>query len=178
MSSELQAVQNRLYDLIRDDTPVRDDDPDYIKQVAGTPNIAMLREVSNWWIGYNLETGCPYTHKLMRRLDLWYSTLEAEMYTGVNEAHIPTLADRFLGLMSDHKHPMVAALAKFERALKRIKRGDKQTYVTEWQHNPYELLAAVIDKTPLEDVSEGNFQTELSLEIEGLFTAYALEPKD
>ena len=175
MSSDLQTIQNRLYDMIRDNTPVRPDDPAYIQEVAGTPNLALLREISNWWIGYNLETYCPYTHKLMRRLDVWYSTLEAHMYTGINEHHIPTLGDRFLGLMDSHEHPMVAAMARFERALKRVKRGSQEEYTSEWQHNPYALLAAVIDDSPLEDVSEGAFQTVVSHAIEGLFTVYALE---
>ena len=54
--------------------------------------------------------------------------------------------------MSDHPEPLVASVAQFELALRRVKHGDPGRYVISWRHgNPLPILNALAKDTPFED---------------------------
>ena len=68
-----------------------------------------------------------------------------------------TQTPAFLEAMSDHPEPLVASVAQFELALRRVKQGDPGRYVISWSHgDPLPILNALAKDTPFEDPAPGS----------------------
>jgi hypothetical protein len=79
--------------------------------------------------------------------------------------------------MGEDRDRRVAALARFERALLRIQRGDDEVYTVDWDRNPYAILAQVLDRQPATAVEErpGLYRTVISREFPDRFIVEFLE---
>ncbi len=64
--TQLEAHQRGLLDLIKSRGDPSDDP--YLRRVAGSRELAMIREIAVWWRALQLETQCYFTSRLLKRL--------------------------------------------------------------------------------------------------------------
>ena len=170
----LAQYQRRLYQLIREHDTLRADDSAWLKTQVDRGRVALTREISDWWVAYNVEIGCVLSARLLRRLDLWQAALDGVVVSGPAIAYLPDLTDFFLARLSEHGHSVVAALARFERALIGLKNGAATRQEIPWPVHPLHLLNALLEDEPLPEPDGNAYETVVSPEFPEGYKAYAL----
>ena len=146
--SNLVQLQRGLLNLLKA-RPLETRGDSYLERVATSNELLLAREIALWWRAFSLETYCVFTAGLLNRLGTFNQAVEAFFSEGSTASFIEELSQDFLARMSTDKDPLVASLARFERALLRVKRGDPGIYTMEWNRNPESLLSAILRGTPL-----------------------------
>ncbi len=96
-----------------------------------------------WCRGFAVESACPWTARLLKRLGRFQSALEA-FYRGQNGSPLVEKAgEEFLFRMSAHPEPLVAAMARLELAMMRMIEGSRDEYLIEWDRNPELVFQAL-----------------------------------
>src|SRR5207245_365393 len=89
---------------------------------------------------------------------------------------IEKLGETFLEEMSHHTDTLISSMAQFERALLKVKQGDRTQYIVEWEYDPYRLLQGVMRNTPLDEACiRGSYRTIISGDTPGLFRVILLK---
>lgn len=113
--------------------PARDRHMAELEQSRG---LELLREIAVWWRGFAVESTCPWTARLLKRLG-HFGAAVTEFYRGQNVSPYVTRAgEQFLLQMSAHPEPLVHAMARLELALMRVKQGSAEEYLVQWDRNP------------------------------------------
>src|ERR1051326_7644456 len=96
-----------------------------------------------WCRGFAVESACPWTARLLKRLGRFQSSVEA-FYRGQRvSAYIERAGEQFLFKMSASPEPLVAAMARLELALLRMTQGSADEYLVEWDRNPELVFQAL-----------------------------------
>jgi hypothetical protein len=95
-----------------------------------------LREMAAWCRGFALESACPWTARLLKRLGKFQTALEAFSREQNAAPFKERAGEQFLYRMSAHTEPLVAAMARLELALMRMMQGSSDEYLVEWDRNP------------------------------------------
>jgi hypothetical protein len=169
----LAEMQRALRDILRSpDVSPSADDPElsaYLDEVNKSGRVQVLTHIMQSWRVYDLERACPLTAAALHSRGYWESTLE---YFNV-EAHSPfveRLAGRFLDVASEHVDPLVASVARFERAYGAVVRGSEERFVVRWDREPAEVLTRLVTRMPLDDLhTGGTYLTNLARDLPNLF---------
>lgn len=166
---DLRTYQRKLAGLIKGDAPCPDDDA-HLRRIAASDNLAVTREIILWWRQLSLERRCVLTSSALKQLGIF----EAETRRFVDRwrfsPFVEELAEEFLTSLADHEIAVVASLARFERALIKVKLGAVGTVSIGWRHNPYAVFDALLNGGTLRGIkSEGRFTTVVSANLPGLF---------
>lgn len=176
---DLAAHQRKLLGLIKSTYQGADDDDPYIRAVADSEHLRLVREIADWWRIFNLEQYCVLTSRLLKRKGLFEETVHAFSGKSGLSPYIERLGAGFLEEMSRHHDSLVASVARFELALIRIKRGDVGRYVVNWRHAPHIILDSLIRGSPYsEKEAEGLYQTVVSIDLPGLFQIVEIGESD
>jgi len=138
----LAEYQKGMLSLIkaRPTPPARDLHMTELEQSRG---LELLREIAVWWRGFAVESTCPWTARLLKRLGN-FETAVTEFYRGQNVSPYVTRAgEQFLFQMSAHPEPLVHAMARLELALMRVKQGSADEYLVQWDRNPEMVFQAL-----------------------------------
>jgi hypothetical protein len=138
----LAEYQKAMLSLIkaRPTAPARDLHMAELEQSRG---LELLREIAVWWRGFAVESTCPWTARLLKRLGN-FETAVTEFYRGQNVSPYVTRAgEQFLFQMSAHPEPLVHAMARLELALMRVKQGSADEYLVQWDRNPEMVFQAL-----------------------------------
>ena len=73
------------------------DDP-YLQRVAGSRELAMVREIALWWRTFQLEAQCRFTSRLLKRLGSFQALVAAYFD---NNATSPFVEELSLGFLRD-----------------------------------------------------------------------------
>lgn len=96
-----------------------------------------------WCGAFALESDCPWTVRLLKRLGRFQSAVEA-LYGAPNVSPFAEkAAEHFLFKMSASAEPLVAAMARLELALMRMIEGSTDEYLVEWDRDPEALFQAL-----------------------------------
>jgi len=131
----LAEYQKAMLSLIkgRPTPPVRDRHMAELEQSRG---LELLREIAVWWRGFAVESTCPWTARLLKRLGN-FETAVTEFYREQNVSpYVARAGEQFLFQMSAHPEPLVNAMARLELALMRVKQGSADEYLVQWDRNP------------------------------------------
>jgi hypothetical protein len=177
MGTDLARLQRELGRLITSGGGAPDDADPYLRVVAASPRLAILREIVGWWRFYDVRRACPLTAALLERLGRFDEAVFDFVRDRTLSPFVEELAASFLDAMGEDRDRRVAALARFERALLRIQRGDDEVYTVDWDRNPYAILAQVLDRQPATAVEErpGLYRTVISREFPDRFIVEFLE---
>ena len=159
--SDLRDVQRGLLCLLKGRRPEAALDP-YLARVAASQELLLAREIALWWRAFSLETYCLFTSRLMNRLGIFNPAVEEFFRECSTSPFIEELSQEFLARVSTHQNPLVASVARFERALCRVKRGDEAAYEIEWDRNPQLLLDAILRGAPLPPAEDRTYKTIIS----------------
>ncbi len=167
---DIATLQRELFRLIKSTHRVNEDTDPYIHLVAKSEHLRVVRDIVFLWRAYDLERYCVFTMALLKRKGLFEETVLTFVQKKSISPFIEKLGAAFLEEMSGHIDTLISSVARFEAALIKVKRGDTATYVVEWDHEPYSLLAGLMANTSLDDTSiRGSYRTVISKELEGLF---------
>lgn len=174
---ELATLQRQLLGLIKFNYQPSDDDDPYIRAVAQSEHLEVLREIVIWWRAYGLQRYCPLTSTLLKRRQLFDDAVRLFISKCDISPFIEKLGPTFLEEMSDYEDSLVASMAQFELALIKVKKGDPSEYLVAWQYEPYTLLNALLNDSPLDlESAAGQYQTIISHDLPQTFQVFMFEP--
>jgi hypothetical protein len=139
--TQLERQQRGLLDLVKNRGTVADDD--YLRQVAGSRELAMVREIALWWRVTQIEGECPFTARLLRRLDLLEAAIGDYFSENATSSFVEELSRDFLRAQRTHADPIVRAVSQFEYALMAAKAGSTETFDVRWDRHPNSVLTAL-----------------------------------
>jgi hypothetical protein len=115
----------------------------YLAQIAGSPELGMLREVAVFWRMLGIESACALLARLLKRR----GTFEASVEQFYREEDVSPYAERageqFCLWMGSDGDPLLAAVVEFELALKRIRAGDTREFIVDWDRSPETVFVAL-----------------------------------
>ena len=166
--STLAEYQKAMLDLLKSRASTSFTDH-HLAEVAQSPGLGLLREVAVWWRGFAVESACPWTAGLLKKLGRFESSVEG-FYRGQNVSpYVEKAGEEFLFRMSASPAALVAAMARLELALMRMRQGSSDEYLIEWDRNPddvFKSLKSAQDLPPAEP--DALYRTYVSREIPGL----------
>ena len=139
----LEIQQRGLLDLIKS----RGDPPAdaYLRSVAGSPQLAMLRTIALWWRAFQLEAQCPFSSRLLKRLGRFDAMVAAYFDHHATSPFVEELSLNFLVLVSADTDPLVRSVALFEYALLEVRAGSSETFEVQWDRHPDLVVRALMD---------------------------------
>lgn len=170
----LASVQRGLRELIR--TGVVTSDDDYVRSVAGSDRVVLLREIVLWWRTFSVQRACPLTSRLLVRQGRLDEVVAEFVARHSISPYIEDLAGAFVGSLRSDENALVSAVASFEAALIQVKRGDRGRHVAEWPTEPYPVLAALLGDAPLPTSTGEGAWTLVSHELPQRFEVHAARP--
>jgi len=137
----LEAHQRGLLDLVkkRGASPV---DP-YLRQVEGSPQLAMVREIALWWRVFALEAQCRFTSRLLKRLGIFHETVAFYFDNNPTSPFVEELSVDFLHSLGAHRDPLLRAVSQSERALLECKAGCGSAVEILWDRHPDRVFQAL-----------------------------------
>jgi hypothetical protein len=165
----LTDLQRGLRDLIKGRPTTAGHE--YLRRVAASPALDIVREITTWWRALGLERFAPLTSALLRhegRFDeiAYQLTVSAD----VSPFH-DQLTASFLDTAAADADELVAAVARFERALHAIAHGGRPgTTTIEWPQDPYLVLDALLHGSAVPRGGGETYRVDVAPSAEGAFT--------
>src|SRR5262249_38617687 len=143
----------------------------YIRAVAQSPQLEVVREIVLQWRVYDVRRTCILTARLLDRRNLLGETVRAFARQRRISPFVDAFGGAFLEEMGRHEDRVVAAVAWFELALLKVKRGDPGEYVVDWEEDPYGVLSDLLGEAPADEtrVRGGLHRTVISHKLPDLF---------
>lgn len=115
----------------------------HMAELEQSRGLELLREIAVWWRGFAVESTCPWTARLLKRLG-YFEAAVTKFYRGQNVSpYVVRAGEQFLFQMSAHPDPLVYAMARLELALMRVKQGSADEYLVQWDRNPEMVFQAL-----------------------------------
>jgi hypothetical protein len=163
---DLATHQRKLLELFR--TPdhksanVWDNDP-YIRKVAQSRDLYEARGNILLWRIYVLERTAPLTFTLLKQRKLLREVVGDFIAHHNISPFRETQAPAFLDSAGRHPDSLIAAVARFELALLKVRQGDRGDYVISWNVDPSAILYCLAKSIPLpDDIPEGTYEVLIS----------------
>jgi hypothetical protein len=167
---DLVSHQRKLLGLIKSTHEGSNDEDSYIREVARTKNLEVIREIAAWWRTLNIERYCVLTTSLLKNWGIFERTVEEFAKNRETSRFIECLGTQFLEEMGRHQNHLISSVARFELALIRVKGGDTNKHVVDWQHDPDVVLDKLLRGDRLnEALGNGHYRTIVSNQEPGLF---------
>jgi len=139
--SPLEAQQRGLLDLVKG-RGAPPDDP-YLKRVARSRELAMVRSIALWWRAYTLERQCPFTAKLLKREGRFDALVTAYFDANATSPFAEDVSRGFLRGLEAQEGPLTRAVARFDRALIELRMGANEDVDLAWDRHPGDVFAAI-----------------------------------
>lgn len=108
----------------------------HLAELAQSRGLGLLREIAVWWRSLAVESACPWTARLLKKLGCFEASVET-FYRGQNVSpYVEKAAEQFLFVMSASPEPLVFAMARLELALMRVRQDSADQYLVEWDRSP------------------------------------------
>ena len=113
--TQLERQQRGLLDLIKN-RGVPPEDP-YLRQVANSRELEMVREIAIWWRAFQIEDQCRFTSRLLKRCECFEDVVVTYFNNHRTSPFIEELSQDFLNSLVDHPDWLIRAVPQFELAL-------------------------------------------------------------
>jgi hypothetical protein len=171
----LAAVQRGLRDLVLTGSTSGSDA--YFAEVRASDRLRLLRDVVLWWRTLGVQRGCPLTSRLLMRLGRLEHVVSDFVATQSIPPYIEDLSQAFVTWLGSDDDPLLAAVARFESGLMRVKRGDQNRFVVEWPAEPYAVLGSLLENGQLPETG-GRWWTVASAALPRQFEVRNEPPSD
>jgi uncharacterized protein len=158
----LAEHQRAMRDLIRGRAGA--DDP-YIAAASRSTGLEVTRDTIRGWLRFRLDRNCRLTAAILRERGRYGQVLEATAQAAASP-FIEQLSADFLDAAAACGDPLVTSVASFESALLRAE-SDEATI--RWPCDPYVVLGALLQGTPIPAIAAAPHCTIVSSAIPGLF---------
>jgi hypothetical protein len=135
-------------------------------ELARARGVSALREIASLGRAFVIESACPWTSRLLKRLDSFEASIAALHLRDNSTLTLESAREQFLFRMSGHPDPVVLAVARLELALLRVRQGGMDEYLVEWDRNPelvFQALRSGSDLPPAEP--NARYRTCISRDI-------------
>jgi hypothetical protein len=139
--STLELQQRGLLALIKNRSGVPDDP--YLRLVAQSRGLVMMRGIALWWRAFALEAQCRLTTRLLKRLGCFDALVASYFDHNPTSPFVEELSADFLDALQDHADPLVRAVARFEQALLALRAGSADTFEILWDRDPERVAQAL-----------------------------------
>lgn len=163
----LEAQQRGLLDLIkkRGASPV---DP-YLRQVEGSAQLAMVREIAVWWRVFAVEAQCRFTSRLLKRLGFFQETVAFYFDNNLTSPFVEELSVDFLHSLRAHPNLLLRAVSQSEHALLQCKAGSGDAVEILWDRHPDRVFQALEDGSELPPAEAGGiYRLRIDRELRGM----------
>lgn len=177
---DLATQQRKLLGLFRSTYELKPDEDDYIRAVAGSPDLVEGRRNIFLWRVFVMERTCALTFALLKRCDLLDGSLEAFISRHNISPYRETQGPAFLEFVGERHGGLVASVAQFELALTRVKEGDAGRYEILWSVDPHVALLSLARDLPFDrELHAGTYKTIVSRDLPFQFeiVAGSCEPR-
>lgn len=166
----LAERQRRLLALLKmRETAEAQVDP-RLKEVALSRGLKALQEIDYFWKEYSIVSRCPFTAGLMRTEGVLREAVTGLIREERVSPFIEEMACQFLERASNNANPLIATVARFERALTATAEGDPAEHRIEWEQDPYYVLSSLLNHQTIDPTaSRGHFVTVVSAQFEERF---------
>ncbi len=147
--TSLGQQQRALLALIKKRPLPQEDSDDYLRRVAASNELGLVREIALWWRALGIERNCPLTVKLLRKTGRFEATVENFYCRQATSPYMEEMAFQFLEMVSVDSDRLARTLAAFELAVARVAQGDPREFVIEWDRDPTAVLNALRTGDPL-----------------------------
>lgn len=139
--TSLEIQQRGLLDLIKcRGTP--SDDP-YLRLVASSRELAMVRKIAVWWRTFQIEAQCRLTSRLLKRQACFEELVADYFNKNVTSPFIEELSRGFLRSLGCHPDPLVRAVSQLEHAALNFQAGFPEAAEILWDRNPDTACGAI-----------------------------------
>ena len=171
----LAIHQRKLLSLFRCSYQPAADDDAYIQKVAQSKDLEEARRNIFLWRIYVLERTCFLTFTLLKRRNLLQEALSAFIARRNISPFRETQAPAFLEALQTHPDKLIASVAEFELALRKVRNGDPGFYVVRWNVEPHGILHSLARDIPLDEkLREGAYEIFVSRDLPGQFQIASL----
>jgi hypothetical protein len=118
------------------------DDP-YLQRVAGSPELAMVREIALWWRAFQLEAQCRFTSRLLKRLGFFDTFVAAYFDNHATSPFVEELGPGFLSTLRVHDDPLIRAVSQFEYGFLEARAGSHASFEILWDRHPDHVFLAL-----------------------------------
>jgi hypothetical protein len=143
----LETYQRGLLELLKQRGPAPADP--YLRRVADSRELAMLRDIAMWWRVFQLEVQCHFTARLLRRLGCFDASVLSYFNHNNTSPFVEELSRDFLRSLFTHPEPLVRATSCFEYALSQVLGGSTEDFEIPWDRNPDSVFLSLDRGTAL-----------------------------
>ena len=147
--TSLEQQQRALLALIKKRALPCEDSDEYLRRVAASDELGLVREIALWWRALGIERNCPLTAKLLRKTGRFDAAVESFYCRQATSPYMEEMAVQFLEMVSVDSNPLARTVAAFELAMARVAQGDPREFVIEWDRDPTAVLTALRTSDPL-----------------------------
>jgi hypothetical protein len=172
--STLAAYQKSMLALIKN-RPVPPTTDPHLLELTRSRGLGLLREIAVWWRGFAVESACPWTARLLKKLGSFEMAVQS-FYRGENVSpYVEKAGEQFLLQMSASRERLVLAMARLELALMRVRQGSADEFVVEWDRNPELVFQSLKSGSDLPSTERGVcYRTCISRDIPELVSCEKL----
>jgi hypothetical protein len=138
------------------------------------PPAPVTAQAATLALEHALEQYCPLTVGALRLVGAWAVDLGD---FAVRSRALGTAGDSaawFVAEMAGHSHPLVASVAQFEAAMKKVREGHTEDHVIGWSYSPNLVLAALREGERLDmEAARGSFWTIVAPDLPGYYHVLA-----
>lgn len=167
--ADLAAQQRGLLALLKG-RPVASGEDRYLDLIRESRGLAMLQTITTWWRRFDLERLAPLTSGALTHQGRFEEALTRLGRDADTPVAISALVLHFLGQYAEDTDPLIAAVARTERALILVARGDSSHLEVSWDREPAPVLNALAAGGRPGPVASGGFRVTVSRDRPALIT--------
>jgi hypothetical protein len=163
----LEVHQRGLLDLVKS-RGMPPEDP-YLRRVAGSAELAIVREIAIWWRVFQLEAQCRFTSRLLKRLGCFGEIVTSYFNNNRTSPFVEELSHDFLSSLCMHFDPLIRATAQFEDAFLKARAGSTEHFEILWDRHPDLVFLALENGSELPSAEPGRvYRMRVSQEAPGM----------
>jgi hypothetical protein len=117
-------------------------DNPYLRRVANSRELAMVRQIALWWRAFAIGGRCRFTARLLKHLGCFDVLVASYFDHNPTSPFVEELCLGFLSSLNNHRNRLIRDMSRFEQALLTIRAGSYDTYEILWDRNPEIVVLA------------------------------------
>jgi hypothetical protein len=167
----LEAYQRGLLDLVKNRGPYPEEA--YLRRVAASPELGMVREIAIWWRVFALEAQCRFTSRLLRRLGCFDEIVVSYFNNHLTSPFVEELSDDFLASLATHHDALIRATSQFERAFLKVRAGSDEAFEVLWDRHPDRVFVAIENGGDIPAAEEScRYRMQVACDLPGMVACW------
>jgi hypothetical protein len=139
--TQLERQQRGLLNLVKNRGVSAEDA--YLREVANSRGLEMVREIAVWWRAFQIEDQCHFTSRLLKRCECFEDVVVTYFNNHRTSPFIEELSQDFLNSLGDHPDRLIRAVSEFELALLKVRAGSDECFEVLWDRYPENVILAL-----------------------------------